>query len=272
MCHSQADSRFSALGTPKTIWAVSAIHGDLERLVAIHDTIFQKFSAGDRLLYMGNYTGYGDYSCETIDELLTFRRLILAQPSVTPDDIVYLRGAQEEMWNKLTQIQFDPDPINTLIEMMGNGLSKSLQSYGICAHEGIVAAREGMMSLTKWAQNIQHVLRINAGHGQFLRHNRRAAYTQNQDRFPMLFVNAGVDPSAPLNEQNDKFWRADNGFEAMTAQYDPFEKVVRGYDPRHGGVMLNCITATLDGGCGFGGSLVCAGIGPNGEFQELLEA
>lgn len=272
MCNTATDNRFSALGTPNTIWAISSIHGDLDRLVAIHDTIFSKFNAGDRLLYMGNYTGHGNYSRETIDELLTFRRLVMAQPGVTHDDIVYLRGIQEEMWQKLTQIQFDPDPINTLLDMMGQGLNKSLQSYDICANEGIMAAREGMMSLTKWAKNIQHKLRLNEGHDCFLRHNRRAAYTQDQDRFPMLFVNAGVDPSSPLDKQQDKFWRADTGFDAMTAQYDPFEKVVRGYDPKHGGVMLNCITATLDGGCGFGGSLVCASISANGEFQELIEA
>jgi len=272
MCQTQTDSRFSALGTPKTIWAISAIHGDLERLVAMHDTIFHKFNAGDRLLYMGNYTGHGAQSRETIDELLTFRRLIMAQPGVTPDDVVYLRGVQEEMWQKITQIQFDRDPINTLTDMMGKGMNAALQSYGICPHEGMMAAREGMMSLTRWVQDIQAKIRINAGHDQFMCHNRRAAYTQDQDRFPMLFTNAGVDPSSTLDKQQDKFWRDDNGFDDMTTQYNPFEKVVRGYDPKHNGVMLNCITATLDGGCGFGGSLVCAGISPHGEFQELMEA
>ena len=58
----------------------------------------------------------------------------------------------------------------------------------------------------------------------------------------------------------------------MTNSYDPFEKVIRGFDPNHQGVYLNGITATLDGGCGFGGSLVCANMSAEGEIYELMEA
>jgi serine/threonine protein phosphatase 1 len=35
---------------------------------------------------------------------------------------------------------------------------------------------------------------------------------------------------------------------------------------------LNCITATIDGGCGFGGNLVCAGFSGNGAYLNILEA
>ena len=47
---------------------------------------------------------------------------------------------------------------------------------------------------------------------------------------------------------------------------------VRGYDPAHGGVHLNGVTATVDGGCGYGGSLVAAGFAADGSLFEMLEA
>lgn len=272
MCNKQSDSRFSALGRPNRIWAISSIHADIERLIQVHDAVFDRFAPGDRLLYLGNYTGFGMHSRETIDELLTFRRLILAQPGMKPDDIVYLRGAQEDMWQRLTQLQFDRNPSDTLLWMMGNGMGNTMQNYGISAHDGIVATKEGTLSLTKWTNKIRQTLRHNPGHDYFMTYNRRAAYTNYEDRYPLLFVNAGLDPSRSLEEQQDNLCWAGHDFEHMTESYGPFEKVVRGFDPNHQGINLNCVTATLDGGCGFGGSLVCAGMTGNGEIFELLEA
>jgi len=272
VCNQVDDNKFSALGRPNRIWAVSSVHGDLDRLMQLHDAIFARITAGDRLVYLGNYTGFGLQSRETIDELLTFRRLVLAQPGMKSSDIVYLRGAQEELWQRLMQLQFAPDPVDELLWMMGNGMGNTMQSYGISAHDGIIAAREGVISLIKWTAKIRETLRNNQGHDCLLTHNRRAAFTSFEDRYPILFVNAGLDPNRALDDQDDNLWWASEEFEAMTNSYNPFEKVIRGFDPKHQGVHLNCITATLDGGCGFGGPLVCANMGADGEIYELLEA
>ena len=272
MCNNQPDNRFSSLGRPHRVWAMSSIHADLNRLIQLHDAVFERINAGDRLIYLGNYTGFGTQSRETIDELLTFRRLILAQPGMKPDDIVYLRGGQEEMWQKLKQLQFDRKPIDTLLWMMGNGMGNTMQSYGICPHDGIMAAREGIPSLTKWTGTIRQKLRDNDGHDCLMMQNRRAAFTSYEDRFPVLFVNAGLDPACALEEQNDNLCWAGETFDNITTRYDPFEKVIRGFDPAHQGVHLNCVTSTLDGGCGFGGSLVCAGMDADGDVFELMEA
>ena len=102
--------------------------------------------------------------------------------------------------------------------------------------------------------------------------NVGAAYTNDRDSFPLLFVNTGIEPSKPLNEQKDSFWESADLFEGMTESYAPFNKVVRGFDPDHKGLDLNCITATLDAGCGFGGSLICAQMSAQGEFHQVLEA
>ena len=75
-----------------------------------------------------------------------------------------------------------------------------------------------------------------------------------------------------LEDQGDSFWWAGDDFFTMTDAYQPFEKVIRGFDPTHQGVRVNCVTASLDGGCGFGGSLVAAGISADGDIFEILES
>lgn len=274
MCKQTADNRYAALGAPRRIWAISAIHADAKRLIALHDEIYGKFSAGDRLVYLGNYTGFGAQPVETIDELLTFRRMILALPGVKVGDIVYLRGAQEDMWSRLIQLQFCPDPVDSFLWMLGNGMGATLAQYGIDPHAGINAAREGIMPLTRWTNSIRETLRAHPGHDTFLTHHRRAAYTAipEEDRTPILFVNAGINAARPLGEQGDDLCWSGRDFNKMTAPYRPFEKVIRGFDPTHEGVRINCVTASLDGGCGFGGALVAAQMDANGDIYEIMES
>ena len=250
---------------------MSAIHGDLSRLMAIHDALWERFNPGDRVVYLGNYTGYGDDSVACVDEILTFRRMILSQKGVLCSDLSYLKGAQEEMWQKLLQLQFAPDPTNVLLWMLSNGLSSTLYSYGLSPHDGIEACRNGIMGLTKWTAKIRTHVRAHAGHEVFNTQLRRAAHTDEHVETPLLFVHAGLDSSKSLEEQGDRLWWYNGDFSGMETPYSPFQKVVRGYDARHNGIHLNCVTATIDGGCGFGGSLVCAGFAQNGDVFELLD-
>ncbi|MGH1399035.1 MAG: hypothetical protein ACRBCT_07465, partial [Alphaproteobacteria bacterium] len=136
-----------------------AVHGQLDRLSALHDGILEKFNAGDRLVYLGNYTGYGNDAAACIDEILTFRRMIMSIRGVQASDIVYLRGMQEEMWQKLLQLQFAPNPSDVLLWMLGNGMAPTLSSYGICPHDGIEACRQGTMPLTKWTHAVRARIR-----------------------------------------------------------------------------------------------------------------
>lgn len=239
--------------------------------MALHDTLFPLIQPGDRLLYLGNYIGHGPQPAQTIDELLTFRRTVLALPGVLPSDITYLRGGQEEMWQKLTQLQFARNPVDTLLWMLGNGLSSTLTAYGLNPHDGLEAAQGGVMSLTRWTSRVRNAVRRKRGHEIFTSQWRRAAFTTEKSGAPLLFVHAGINPARPLGDQGDSFWWAGKNFNDITLPYDPFQKVVRGYDPNHGGLHLNCVTATIDGGCGFGGDLICAGFGADGQLFELLE-
>ncbi len=214
--------------------------------------------------------GYGTQSCAVIDEILTFRRAVLARPGMIPSDFIYLRGAQEEMWQKLIQLQFCPDPSNTLLWMLGNGLNNTLYAYGLSSHDGAEACRQGMVSISAWTKEIRSTIKAHKGHDIFSAQLVRAAFTPKSSAYPMLFVNTGIDTNKHLTEQGDSFWWASNKFDHIDRAYAPFEKIIRGYDPNHNGVDFNCVKATIDGGCGFGGSLVCAVFNNDGSVLDTL--
>jgi serine/threonine protein phosphatase 1 len=88
----------------------------------------------------------------------------------------------------------------------------------------------------------------------------------------MLFVHAGIDPTRSLEAQEGSFWWAGKQFNQIELEYAPFHKVIRGFDPDHNGMRINCVTATIDGGCGFGGALVCAGFDNKAAIFDLIEA
>src|SRR5262249_39954467 len=110
--------RFAPLRRAARVWAIAAIHGEAQRLASIHAALSPRFGAGDRLVYLGNYLGRGSDIVATIDELLRFRREIIARPGTFAYDLVYLRGSQEEMWQKLQQLQFAINPREVLDWMM----------------------------------------------------------------------------------------------------------------------------------------------------------
>lgn len=271
-CTQDKSSKFLSLGAPERIWAIPAIHAEVERLTHIHDQIAAHFTRGDKIVYMGNYTGYNPGAVATLNEILTFRRLILSIQGVQPVDLVYLRGRQEELWQRLLQLPFSPTPTETFLWMLGNGLGSSLSDYGICAHDGIESCKNGTVALTRFIDHIRAAVRAHRGHETFQAHTIRAAYTEGYAPYPMLFVHAGLNTQTSLDNQGDALWWGDEHFLNISEPYRPFEKVIRGYDPKHQGIELNCVTATLDNGCGFGGNLICTGFDQSGQIVETLAA
>lgn len=276
------NQRFADLRQPRRVWAVGAIHGDAGRLGAIHDEVGKRFVAGDRLVYLGNLVGHGPAVTETLDELLGFRIALLAVPGLEADDIVYLRGAQEEMWQKLLQLQFAPNPAEVLGWMLNQGVGATLAAYGGSAEAGLRAAREGAVALTRWTNALRAAMRDRPGHENLASALRRAAYTSlpgrneggegGREPTGLLLVHAGLDPARPLAAQGDAFWWGAPGFQRISGPYETFARVVRGYDPARGGIAVTDHAATLDAGCGFGGRLACACLAPSGEILEIIEA
>lgn len=265
--------KFADLGRPRRVWAVGAIHGDVERLTVLHDAIGGRFSPGDRLVYLGNFLGHGPHVGATVDEMLAFRRALLSVRGVQVGDIIYLRGSQEEMWQKLLQLQFAPNPREVLDWMLRQGVEATLLAYGGNPTQGMAAARDGAVSVTRWTNGLRAAIRSCPGHENLMSALRRAAYTSAADggQGQLLLVSSGIDVTRPLAAQGDAFWWGGAAFGRIDGAYGSFGRVIRGYDPGHGGVRFTDHTASLDGGCGFGGRLACAGFAPTGEILEILE-
>jgi serine/threonine protein phosphatase 1 len=261
--------KFAVLRRCRRIWAVAAIHGEADRLDALHDALAPRFAAGDRLVYLGNYLGRGAQVAATIDRLLEFRRALIAQPGMFASDVAYLRGSQEEMWQKLLQLQFAPNPREVLAWMLAQGVGATLAAYGGDAAQGAACAREGALALTKWTNALRAAMQSRPGHYLLMSALKRAAYT---DDGGLLFVHAGIDPDRPLSAQSDSLWWGMGGFATLAQPYGGFAKVVRGFDRGHPGIEVGAYTMTIDAGCGFGGPLTAACLDPAGEIVDAIEA
>ncbi len=264
-----SEERFAVLRIPRRVWAVAAIHGEAGRLRALHREIAERFTPGDRLIYLGNYLGHGDAIVETLDELLWFRQVTMCHPGVEPWDIVYLRGGQEEMLHKLLQIQFATDPGQVFAWMIGHGMEASLTAYGGRPEEATARFREGPLAITRWTGALRAAIQDRPGHFELLTSLRRAALTEGRE---LLFVHAGIDPHRPLIEQGDTFWWGSGYFDGMNEPYEGFRKVVRGYDRRHAGPDSGPHAVSIDGGCGFGGTLNAACFDLEGRIVDRIEA
>jgi serine/threonine protein phosphatase 1 len=258
---------------------VSSIHGEAEALNRLHRAMVPRLRYGDRLVYLGNMIGRGPKVTATLDALLRFRGLFMARPDAFACDIVHLRGSQEEMWQKLLQLQFATDPKAVLQWMLDQGVAASLEAYGISPSEGLREAAAGPRQLTRWTSGLRQRIQDHPGHWELLGSLRRAAYTgRHGDPAAadpgegLLFVNAGLDPSRPLEAQKDSFWWGSSGFAALDHPYGGYRRVVRGFCPPHPGLQLDAFTATLDGGCGFGGPLLAACFTPDGDVADQIES
>ncbi|MCF4164210.1 hypothetical protein L2U69_00950 [Zavarzinia compransoris] len=261
---------YGRIDRPRRIWCVGAVHAEIERLTRLHDDMAARLRQGDRLVYLGNMIGHGPAAADTIDEMLAFRRHFMGLPGMEPWDVVHLRGAQEEMWVKLTQLQFAPNPREVLYWMVGQGVGATLQSYGIDPESGHNHCRDGILAITRWTARIQQAVHDHPGHDEILSGLRRYAVAAEAG---LLFVNAGLDTGRPLSEQRDTFWwGAGVGFPIDAEPYGDFHMVVRGYDRTGGGPAMGAHRATIDGGCGFGGKLVAACFLPDGTVEDWIEA
>lgn len=261
--------KFAVLRAARRVWAIASVHGEAERLDRIHAQLETRLRRGDRVVYLGNLIGRGAQIRQTLDRVVEFRRGFLALHQNFPEDIAYLRGGQEEMWQKLLQLQFASDPRGVLNWMLEQGVDATLEAYGSNAVEGLREAASGPLQLTRWTGRLRSAIQDHPGHYQVMNEIRRAAYTQEHS---LLFVNTGLDPTRPLETQRDSFWWGSGAFSRIGAPYGDFGLVVRGFDPSHPGQTATDFTLTLDAGCGFGGPLLAACILPSGEVVETLEA
>jgi hypothetical protein len=261
---------FIVLPAQRLTWVVGAIHGNASRLVRLHDRLATRITPRDNLVYLGNFLGGGGHVAATVHEMLLFRRALLAH-HLQEDcgEIAFLRGCQEEMWHKLLQMQFAPNPLEVFEWMLTRGIASTIQAYGGDIETGRRAAKRGAVVLSQWTNGLRAGMRALDGHDRLISVLRRAAFTADRS---LLLVNAGVDPSRPLSQQGDAFWWGNRSFEAMDAPYEDFAHIVRGFDAHHRGLRVGAHVVSLDGGCGFGGPLLAGCFDGDGSLIETLEA
>lgn len=262
-------SLFAELRAARRVWAVGAVHGEADRLRRLHGLLLRRLKPGDRLVYLGNIMGRGAGVRAALDEALAFRRGFLAARNAFVHDIAFLRGAQEEMWQRLFQLQFAVNPSEVFAWMLTQGVGVTLEAYGMRIDEATSAIRQGPMAITRWAGRLRAAFQGTPGHQEYLSSLKRAAFTRDGS---LLFVHRGIDPERPLEAQGDVFWWGTRAFDQIEAPFAGFRTVVRGFDPQHRGLTMTSCTASLDAGCGFGGPLLAGCFTPDGALADSIEA
>jgi hypothetical protein len=254
----------------RRVWAVGAVHGAALQLHRLHDLIGERFESGDRIVYLGGYLGYGAAVHATIDELVDFRRRVLARQGGFACDVTFLRGAQEEMLHKLLQLQLAANPGEVLSWMIKAGMASTIAAYGGDPHQGTVAARGGPRAITRWTSALRSAINAAPGHRMLFSSLRHAAFTLEESG--VLFVHAAVAPSRLLAAQGDAFWWGDADILDLRAPFAGFRRVVRGIDRHHRGLVEREFAVSLDAGAAAGGPLLAACFAPDGTILDRLEA
>jgi serine/threonine protein phosphatase 1 len=231
--------------------------------------ISDAFEEGDRVVYLGNYIGCGDAVLATVDELLDFRRRVLGRQSGFACDVAFLRGAQEEMWQKLLQLQFAPNPGEVLEWMVGTGMEATVLAYGGDLRQGFAATRDGPRTITRWTGALRSAMNATPGHTTLFSVLRHAAFTEERG---LLFVHAAIDPSRPLAAQGDAFWWGRDDILKLNSTFEGFRRVVRGIDRLQRGFVESEFSVSLDGGSDRPFRLLAACFGAEGELLKLVEA
>ena len=99
------------------IWALGALLGDDAALETLARAVRARWRSGDRLVVLGNMPGPNGDPARALDGLLLLRRRLMAASRGC--DILFLRGAQEEMWHKALSLQFAMTPLEVLDWMLG---------------------------------------------------------------------------------------------------------------------------------------------------------
>jgi len=254
------------LNVTDRIWAVPSVLGQAEALGALHGRLRERLRPGDCLVYLGNYMGHGPAVAETMDELLRFRSDLGSAAGV---QVAHLRGAQEEMWVKLLEIQWAMRPIETFQWMMAHGVEATLRDYGGDPAEASAKFRSGVVVTTRWTTELRENFQSHAGHYEFL-HSLASAAPSSDGR--LLFVSAGIDPNKPLEKQNDAFWWNAAGFDGMRAPFENFAYVIRGFDADHKGFATGPHGINADAASSSAGPLQATCFAPDGAVLESLSA
>ena len=264
-------SNFVELKTSKKIWAIGSIHSNLKSFISIKEFILNNFEFNDKLIFLGNVIGLGNNSRETLNSVIDLRFNLMSKFKLKPDSIIFLRGAQEEMFSKLLQLQLAPNPSEIIEWMFDHGVNETIKSYGFSENEVKKVASSGTINISKWTSILNKTVHDNPGHVQYFLNLKHAAYSRTKK---ILFVNRGVDISRPLSAQNDCFWWGYKNFSTIQKPYKTFLRIVRGYESKQTNkleISKNNIVCTLFKQPLSNNRILCGIFSENGEILDLFE-
>ena len=266
------ESNFVEFNSAKRIWAIGSIHSKFESLNSIKKHIISNFNLGDKLVFLGNVIGLGIKSKETITSILDLRFKLMAKHNLKSDEIVFLRGAQEEMFLKLMQLQTAPHPVDIVSWMFEHGVDKTIESYGFSRKEVEDISSQGTLLISKWTSKLNLAVSKINGHKNYFSNLKHAAFSNSKK---ILFVNRGVDITRPLSAQNDCFWWGFQNFSKINQPYGTFHRIVRGYQSKHLNDLENIKQKTV---CTLfnqpldNNKIVAGVFNENGEILDLFES
>ena len=264
-------SNFVGLKKSRKIWAIGSIHSNLKSFTSIKKHILQNFENSDKLIFLGNIIGLGENSKETLSSVIDLRFNLMSKFKLKSESIVFLRGAQEEMFSKLLQLQLAPNPSEIVEWMFDHGVNQTIRSYGFLESEVKNIASSGTLKISKWTSQLNRVLHLNPGHTQYFLNLKHAAYSHTKK---ILFVNRGVDITRPLSAQNDCFWWGFQNFSRIQEPYKSFLRIVRGYESEHLNkleISSDDVVCTLFRQPISKKRVLCGIFGDNGEVFDLFE-
>ena len=266
------ENKFQEFKNANKIWAIGSLHSCIESFQCVKTYILENFNKGDKLIFLGNLIGFRNTSKEIITEVLALRFYLMAKYNLEHEDVIFLRGAQEEMFSKLLQLQTAPNPIEIIEWIFSHGVDQTIISYDFEPNEFRDTASQGTIQINKLTSKLNNKISTIPGHKEFFSNLKHAAYSHTKE---VLFVNRGVDISRPLSAQYDCFWWGYQNFSLIDKPYNTFKRIVRGYQSNPNNDLENSksrIVCTL-----FRPPLknnkVLAGIfSNNGDILELFES
>ena len=222
----QKETHFLEITNSKKIWAIGSIHSRLESFISIKKYLLENFQKDDYLVFLGNVIGLGEESKQTLSSVIDLRNKLMAKFLLEPSKIIFLRGAQEEMFLKLLQLQTAPNPQDIIIWMLNHGVDATIKSYGLNSDDIINISSQGTLAIRKWTKELNDKLSEEPGHKEYFTHLKHAAFSASKK---ILFLNRGVDVSRPLSAQNDCFWWGYRNFSDLERPYNTFVRIIRGY-------------------------------------------
>jgi len=264
-------SNFIKLTKSNKIWAIGSIHSNIKSFIPIKKFILKNFEENDKLIFLGNIIGLGESSKETLNSVIDLRFNLMSKFKLKSESIVFLRGAQEEMFSKLLQLQLAPNPTEIVEWMFDHGVNEIIKSYGFSEDEIKNISSSGTINISKWTTNLNKALQKNLGHTEYFLNLKHAAYSESEK---ILFVNRGVDITRPLSAQNDCFWWGFQNFSTLQKPYKTFLRIVRGYESEHINhleISKNNIVCTLFKQPLSNKSILCGIFSENGEILDIFE-